>query len=188
MLGQAGFGRFDRQLERHLFTGQRSMGVFSNYAGDFATASLESGYRFGGVDGGVTPYLGAEYTRIESDGFNELGGDGLGLRADAWTSSRSQAIAGVRAERSLLSGLNLHGYAEWQHTLSANGLDVQAGFTGADAWSPLLGLQPARSGGLFGLGLDAPVGRSGVVTFGFDQRFGPRGDARMVSLRYALGF
>ena len=188
VLGQAGFGRFDRQLERHLFTGQRSMGVFSNYAGDFATASLESGYRFGGADVGITPYLGAEYTRIESDGFNELGGDGLGLRADAWTSSRSQAIAGLRAERSLLSGLNLHGYAEWQHTLSANGLDVQAGFTGADAWSPLLGLQPARSGGLFGLGLDAPVGRSGVVTFGFDQRFGPRGDARMVSLKYALGF
>ena len=188
VLGQAGFGRFDRQLERHLFTGQRSMGVFSNYAGDFATASLESGYRFGGVDGGITPYLGAEYTRIESDGFNELGGDGLGLRADAWTSSRSQAIAGLRAERSLLSGLSLHGYAEWQHTLSANGLDVEAGFTGADAWSPLLGLQPARSGGLFGLGLDAPVGRSGMVSFGFDQRFGPRGDARMVSLRYALGF
>lgn len=188
LLGQAGFGRFDRQLERHLFTGQRSMGVFSNYAGDFMTASLESGYRFGGLDGAITPYAGFEYTRIKSDGFNELGGDGLGLRADAWTSSRSQAIAGLRAERSWLSGLSLHGYAEWQHTLSASGLDVAAGFTGADAWSPLLGLQPARSGGLFGLGLDAPVGRSGVVRFGVDQRFGPRGDARMVSLRYALGF
>lgn len=188
LLGQAGFGRFDRQLERHLFTGQRSMGVFSSYAGDFMTASLESGYRFGSAGAGITPYVGAEYTRIESDGFNELGGDGLGLRADAWTSSRSQAIAGLRLERSWLSGVNLHGYAEWQHTLSANGLDVAAGFTGVDAWSPLLGLQPARSGGLFGLGVDAPVGRSGLVMFGVDQRFGPRGDARMVSLRYALGF
>src|SRR5690606_3657682 len=113
---------------------------------------------------------------------------GMGLRADAWTSARSQAIAGLRAERSLPLGLNLHGYAEWQHTLSAHGLDVDAGFTGIDAWSPLTGLQPSRSGGLFGLGLNAPVGRSGVVAFGFDQRFGPRGDARMVSLRYALGF
>ena len=188
VLGQAGFGRFDRQLERHLFTGQRTMGVFSNYAGDFMTASLEAGYRLGGLDGAVTPYVGIEYTRIESDGFRELGGEGMGLRADAWTSSRSQAIAGLRAERSWLSGLSLHGYAEWQHTLAANGLDVAAGFTGVDAWSPLLGLQPARSGGLFGLGLDAPVGQGGVVRFGVDQRFGPRGDARMVSLRYALGF
>src|SRR5690606_24834715 len=110
LLGQAGFGRFDRQLERHLFTGQRSMGVFSSYAGDFMTASLESGYRFGSAGAGITPYVGAEYTRIESDGFNELGGDGLGLRADAWTSSRSQAIAGLRLERSWLSGVNLHGY------------------------------------------------------------------------------
>ncbi|MGO1541005.1 MAG: S8 family serine peptidase [Luteimonas sp.] len=187
-LGQVGFGRFDRQLERHLFTGARSMGVFSTYAGDFLTASLETGYRFGSVDWGVTPYLGAEYTRTRSDGFNELGGDGMGLRADAWTSSRSQAIAGLRGERSLLAGLSLHGYAEWQQTLSAQGLDVEAAFTGADAWSPLLGLQPGRSGGLFGLGLNAPLGSSGVVTLGFDQRFGPRGDARMVSLRYALGF
>ena len=187
-LGQAGLGRFDRQLERHLFTGARSMGVFSTYAGDFLTASLETGYRFGSADWGVTPYLGAEYTRIRSDGFNELGGEGMGLRADAWTSSRSQAIAGLRGERSLLAGLSLHGYAEWQQTLSAHGLDVEAGFTGADAWSPLQGLQPGRSGGLFGLGLNAPLGSSGVVTLGFDQRFGPRGDARMVSLRYALGF
>lgn len=187
-LGQAGFGRFDRQLERHLFTGARSMGVFSSYAGDFVTASLETGYRFGRAGAGVTPYVGAEYTRISSDGFNELGGDGLGLRADAWTSRRSQAVAGLRGERSLLAGLSLRGYAEWQHTLSASGLDVEAGFTGVDAWSPLMGLQPGRSGGLFGFGLDAPVGRSGLVALGFDQRFGPRGDDRMVSLRYALGF
>src|SRR5690554_63967 len=187
-LGQAGFGRFDRQLERHLFTGQRTMGVFSSYSGDFLTASLETGYRFGGAGAALTPYAGVEYTRVRSDGFNELGGDGMGLRADAWTSARSQAIAGLRAERSLPLGLNLHGYAEWPHTLSAHGLDVEAGFTGADAWSPLLGLQPGRSAGLFGIGLNAPVGRSGVVAFGFDQRFGPRGDARMVSLRYALGF
>lgn len=187
-LGQAGFGRFDRQLERRLFTGARSMGVFSSYAGDFLTASLETGYRMGGPDASLTPYLGAEYTRIRSDGFNELGGDGLGLRADAWTSTRSQAIAGLRGDRTLLPGVHLRSYVEWQHTLSASGLDVAAGFTGADAWSPLLGLQPGRSGGLYGVSLDAPVGRSGVVTLGFDQRFGPRGDARVVSLRYALGF
>ena len=187
-LGQVGFGRFDRQLERHLFTGQRSMGVFSSYAGDFMTASLEAGYRIGDAHARITPYLGAEYTRISSDGFNELGGEGLGLRAGDWTSSRSQAVAGLRGEREWLSGLRLQGYAEWQQTLSAQGLALEAGFTGIDAWSPLMGLQPARSGGLFGLGLDAPVGRSGLVTLGFDQRFGPRGDARMVSLRYALGF
>ncbi|WP_149193751.1 S8 family serine peptidase [Luteimonas suaedae] len=186
-LGQVGFGRFDRRLERQLFTGRQSMGVFSAYAGDYLTANLESGYRFGDRDAHLTPYVGAEYTRIDSDGFSELGGDGFGLRADAWTSSRSQAIAGVRAERGW-SALTLRGYAEWQHTLGASGLDIDASFVGADAWSPLAGLQPGRSGGLFGLGLDAWVGRNAVMTFGYDQRFGPRGDARMVSLRYALGF
>ncbi|NZA26075.1 S8 family serine peptidase [Luteimonas sp. SJ-92] len=186
-LAQAGFGRFDRQLERHLFTGRRSAGVATAYAGDFFNANLESGYRFGGHDAAVTPYVGAEYTRVDSEGFLEPGADGFGLRADPWTSSRSQAIAGVRAERGW-RGLTLHGYAEWQHTLGASGLDFDASFVGADAWSPLGGLQPGRSGGLFGLGLEAWAGRRGVVTLGWDQRFGPRGDARMVSLRYALGF
>ena len=84
--------------------------------------------------------------------------------------------------------MSLHGYAEWQHTLSATGLDIDASFVGVDAWSSLGGLQPGRSGGLFGVGFDAWAGRDARLSFGYDQRFGPRGDDRMLSLRYVKGF
>ncbi len=188
VLGQAGVGRFDRELRRDLYTGAQWSGVHSNYAGDITIAAIEGGYRFDlGADGRLTPYLGAEYTRIDSDGFRELGAEGFGLRTDAWTSSRSQAIAGLRGAWEL-SRFSVHGYAEWQHTLSAQGLDIDASFVGVDAWSALRGLQPGRSGGLFGIGIDAWAGRDARVNFGYDQRFGPRGDDRMLSMRYVKGF
>lgn len=186
-LGQLGFGHFDRQLERHLFTGSQSRGVFSAYSGEYATINMEAGYRFGDTEATLVPYLGLEYTRIASDGFAEPGADGFGLRADAWSSRRSQAIAGLRAGREW-GGVAVTGYAEWQEVLSTSGLELNASFVGVDAWSPLGALDSGRSGGLFGVGVDAWTGRNALLRFGYDQRFGPRGDARMVSLRYALGF
>ncbi|WP_058834409.1 S8 family serine peptidase [Luteimonas abyssi] len=192
VIGQVGVGRFDRDLRRDLFTGAGWSGVHSAYSGETFNAAVEGGYRVAlGADAQLTPYLGAEYTRLASDGFEELGADGFGLRADAWRSSRSQAIAGVRGAWTgawAARAWTLGGYAEWQQTLSADGLEVAARFVGADAWSPLAGFQPERSGGLFGLGLQTQLGGNAAAGFGYDQRFGPRGSDRMVSLRYVQGF
>ncbi|HZW17377.1 MAG TPA: S8 family serine peptidase [Luteimonas sp.] len=188
LLGQLGTGHFDRNIERQLFTGEdRRPGVSSRYGGDYFTANVEAGYRLRAGGGELVPYLGMEHARLRSDGFLEQGADGFGLQGNGWTSSRTQAIAGFRAGYDW-RGLDVHGYAEWQQTLAADGLEAQAGFVGADAWAPLPGLQPARSGGLYGLGVSAWLSRNSVLGLGYDQRFGPRGDARTVSMRYVLGF
>src|SRR5690606_24495192 len=188
LLGQLGAGHFERNIERRLFTGADALpGVSSRYGGDYFTANVEAGYRLRVGDGDVVPYLGMEHARLRSDGFLEDGADGFGLQGSGWTSSRTQAIAGFRASRDW-QGLSVHGYAEWQQALAADGLEAQAGFVGADAWAPLTGLQPARSGGLYGLGVSAWLSRNSMLGVGYDQRFGPRGDARMVSMRYVLGF
>ena len=187
LLAQVGAGRFERDIERRLFAGDRMAGVSSRYAGDYSAASVEAGYRFQAAGFAVSPYLGAEHVRLRSDGFSEGGADGFGLRADAWEAERSQALAGVRFERAW-KGLRLHGYGEWQQTLAASGFDLQAGFVGVDAWAPLPGHDATRSGGVFGLGLQSWVARDARVGFGYDQRFGPRGSDRMVSLRYVQGF
>jgi len=187
VLAQAGAGRFDRDIERRLFDGGRGAGVASRYSGDFSMASVEAGHRFDFAGLAVSPYVGAEHVRLRSEGFDEGGASGFGLRADAWEASRSQALAGVRFERAW-KGLQLHGYGEWQEVLSATGFDVQAGFVGVDAWAPLPGHGATRSGGVFGLGLQSWVARNARVGLGYDQRFGPRGDDRMVSLRYVQGF
>ncbi|MEN4902812.1 S8 family serine peptidase [Luteimonas sp. TWI1437] len=184
---QLGSGRFDRDLQRTLLTGAMPQGVSTRYAGHYTQAAIEAGrhWRIGAAE--IGPYAGAEQVRLRSDGFDELGGDGFGLRSAGWSAQRTQAIAGVRA-RWDGPGFSLHGYGEWQQTLSASGFDLQASFTGIEAWAPIAGLDPARSGGLFGVGLDSRLTRRSLLGLGLDQRFGPRGADRMLSLRYAYGF
>jgi autotransporter-associated beta strand protein len=189
VFGQAGSGRFQRDIERRLYAGAGapSAGVSSRYGGDYSAASVEAGYRFDLAGAALTPYVGLDHARLRSEGFSEGGAHGLGLRTEAWSARRSQAITGLRMEAGW-KGLRVHGYGEWQETLAASGFDVQASFVGVDAWAPLAGHASARSGGMFGLGVQASLGRNALVLLGFDQRFGPRGDERMVSLRYAVGF
>lgn len=186
-MGQIGAGQFTREIDRQLLLGAGQYGVNARYGGSFSAASVESGYRFGSATASLTPYLGAEYARVDSDGFSEAGGMGFGLRAHDAVSTRSQALAGLRAERRW-GGWSLRGYAEWQQHLSSDGLALDASFVGVEAWAPVAGLQPARSGGLFGLSVESWLSRTSRLAFGYDQRFGPRGDLRQVQLRYSAGF
>ena len=187
LLGQAGAGRFERDIERRLQLGADVLGVASRYSGDYTHASVEAGWRLraGGV--ALSPYLGAEHVALRSDGFSEGGAEGFGLRTGAWEARRSQAIAGLRMQGDW-SGVALYGYGEWQEPLSARGFDLQAGFIGVDAWSALPGLEATRPGGVFGVGAQARLGRDAALGLGYDQRFGPRGSDRLVSLRYLQGF
>lgn len=183
VLGQAGFGQYRREMDRGLLLGGQRAGVHARYGGSFLAGSVETGYRIGLGAATLTPYLGAGYTRIDSDAFHEQGGHGFGLRANGWSSQRTQALAGLRGQY-LWRGVTLNGYAEWQQTVAADGLSLRTGFTGIDAWAPLGGLQPAGSSGLFGLSLDSWLSRNARLSLGHDRRVGPRGDNRQVWLRF----
>jgi len=183
----AGVGRFDRDIERRLFAGEGTRaGVFGAYSGSFSNFGIEAGrhHRLGELR--VTPHLGADHVRLDSDGFREWG-SGFALQAREAAIRRTQAIAGLRAALDW-RGARLHAYSEWQQTLAAEGFDVDASFVGVDSWSPLPMADAAKSGGLFGMGIDAWLGRSAQLSLGLDRRFGPRGDERMASLRYIVGF
>lgn len=186
-LGQLGAGQFTREIDRQLLLGAGQYGVNARYGGQFSAASVETGYRLGSGRASLTPYLGADYARVDSDRFSEQGGLGFGLRTQGGVSTRSQALAGVRAERQWGSW-SVRGYAEWQQLLSSQGLVQDASFVGVDAWAPMAGLQPARSGGLFGVSIESWLTRTTRVAFGYDQRFGPRGDLSQVALRYSAAF
>ncbi len=187
VMAQLGTGRFERELQRPLFAGAGWEGVSTRYGGAYTQAAVEAGrhWRVGAV--GFGPYLGAEQVRLRSDGFEELGGSGFGLRGAGWDVSRSQAIAGLRA-RWDTPAFALHGYGEWQQTLASSGFDLQASFTGVEAWAPIAGASPARSGGLVGFGIESWLSPRARMQLGLDQRFGPRGNDRMASMRVAIGF
>jgi len=161
--------------------------VSTRYAGSYTQAAVEAGHQWRLGSTAFGPYIGAEQVRLRSDGFDERGGDGFGLRSAGWDVERSQAIAGLRA-RWDAPGFSLHGYGEWQQTLSSSGFDLQASFTGIEAWAPIAGFAPARSGGLVGLGFESWVTPRARMLLGVDQRFGPRGSDRMASMRVAVGF
>jgi len=191
-MGQLGVGRYERQLRRGLLLGDRRERVASDYAGDFFAANAETGYRFGDGTGTLVPYAGVDYVRLDRDGFVENGADGFGLKANASRAERTQAVAGLRAERAWASAsgreLTLRGYAEWQRSLSENGLLVDASFTGAESWSPLYGAGFSRSAGLFGFGLDSRLSRQATLSFGYDRRFGPAFADRQWSAKLRYGF
>ncbi|MBB4593013.1 autotransporter serine protease [Xanthomonas cannabis] len=186
-LGQLGVGNVDRQIERSLQLGEERSSAFSDYSASYLSGNLEAGYRLGHAAASLTPYMGLDYVHLRSEGFRESGGDGFGLRADASTSSRTQMLAGLRSAYRW-RGLQLGGYAEWQQALSSQGLMLDASFNGVEAWAPLRGMQPARSGAVFGLAASAPLGHQGQLRFGYDQRVGERGDDRALSLKYSADF
>ncbi len=186
-LGQVGAGQFTREIDRQLLLGAGMYGVNARYSGSFSNASLESGYRFGGRRASLTPYVGADYARVDSNAFSESGGFGFGLRSDGGSNQRSQALAGLRAQAQR-GDWSFGGYAEWQQILSSNGAGFHASFVGVDAWAPMAGLQPTRSGGVFGVSVSSWLTRQSQLSFGYDQRFGPRGDLRQVGLRYSAAF
>ncbi|MCS3845364.1 autotransporter-associated beta strand protein [Xanthomonas campestris] len=186
-LGQLGFGNVNRQIERNLQLGEDRSSAFSDYSGSYLSGNLETGYRWGHTAASLTPYMGLDYVRLRSEGFRESGGEGFGLRAAASTSSRTQALAGMRSAYRW-RGLQLGGYVEWQHALSSQGLMLDASFIGVEAWAPLRGMQPARSGGVFGIAASAPLGQQSQLRFGYDQRVGERGDDHALSLKYSADF
>ena len=185
--GHVSAGRFDRDIQRSLFDGADARaGVYSAYSGRHASLGVEAGRHLRAGAWQLTPWLGADHVRLQGDGFQEWG-SAFALRAHAATLDRTQATAGLRASRGW-HGARLQAWTEWQQVLRADGFDVQASLAAIDSWSPLPLADAARSGGLVGLGLEARAGRDARLTLALDQRFGPRGDERMASLRYVLGF
>jgi len=188
LTAQLGLGRMQRGIERHPFAGNAVwQGVYSRASGRYGSLGAEAGGRFAIGAARLSPYLGIALDWLQQDGFEESGASGFGLRAEAARLRRSQAIVGVRMSGAW-RGLGVNGYAEWQRALAADGFAVPASFTGMDSLSPLPQSAAARSGGVFGLALDAPISRQSLVAFTLDQRAGPRGSERGASLRYLLGF
>lgn len=187
-----GVGRFDQDVRRFLQLGSDYQGVWSDYAGRFSETYAEAGYRMDWRGAQVTPYLGTQYARIDRDAFSETGGSGFGLKANANTTERWQAIAGLRAEREwrMPNGQDwmLSGRAEWRHTLSSQGDVFDASFVGIDQWQPLLGVGMADYHGLLGVSLWAPLSDRAALQFGFDRRLGGYQDAQVLSTQLRIGF
>lgn len=188
---QLSLGSFERELQRNLVLGAQRDTVAANVSGSYQGAFAEFGRRFDVAGLALTPYLGSQYTRIANDGFAEQGDTGFGLRADAWDSSRWQALAGLRADHGWRMGnveLRADARAEWQHTLASQGELFEASFTGLEQWAPLQGIGLAARGATFGAGLTATFGDNTHLRLDAARRTSPLGANNTVSLQGQVRF
>jgi uncharacterized protein with beta-barrel porin domain len=174
LLGSAAFGHMQRWLQREIVLGGDEYRVSSDYAHRYGNVSLQGGrrYVFGATT--ITPYVGAQLLQLDRDAFSEQGASGFGLTSEATTMTASQALLGARmahAWRGASIRWDLQARAEWQHLLSQSGQDVQARFTGLDAWAPIVGYGLDQDVGVLGLSLGADVGRDSRISFDVDSRY-----------------
>lgn len=187
-MGRVGVGDYQENMRRRLQLGDAASAVASDTRGRYGVAYGESGYRLeaGGVH--LTPYVDVQYTRIQRDGFNELGGYGFGLKAPGQAIERWQAGAGLRAARSwlvpTLGTLDLKARLSWQQSFAMRGDVFDASFTGLNQWAPLGGIGLARYAGLAGLEMDWRFNARSALQLGYDHYFGQRDQSTMATLAY----
>lgn len=175
LLGTAGFGHMQRWLQREVLLGNETYRVSSDYAHRYGALSLQSGRRIPFAGSTITPYVGVQALQLARDGFSEQGASGFGLATNDASMSATQALAGARWSHEWLGASTrwaLTGRIEWQHLLSQSGETLQARFTGMDAWAPIVADGLDRNVGVFGLGLEAGIGRRSTLRFDLDSRAG----------------
>lgn len=191
-MGRLGVGSYREDMRRHLELGSDVESVASDTNGRYDIAYGESGYRLslGGLQ--VTPYLNLQYANIQTDGFDELGGDGFGLKAGSQTVERWQAGAGLRAghDWSLAggSGLSLQTHLLWQRAFSMRGDVLDASFAVLNQWAPVGGIGLSRYGGDAGMSLDWAMSRRSTLSLGLDQYVAQHDHGKMDTLNYRLAF
>lgn len=192
LMGRFGVGNYRETMHRNLQLGSQFAGVGSDSRGRYGVAYGESGYRLamGGLN--LTPYVNLQYSRLQNDGFNELGANGFGLKAGGQVIDRWQAGVGMRAGRqwALAHGgsLSLQARVLWQRAFAMRGDVAEASFTGIDQWAPLGGIGLSRYGGMAGTTLNWQFSPDAGVQLGYDQRFGQREQAKMATLSYRWSF
>lgn len=191
-LGRFGFGDYQETMQRQVQLGGQVTGVGSDDSGRYGVAYGESGYRMTLGDTRVMPYASLEYAQIQRDGFDETGGSGFGLKADALTTARWQAGLGVRASRDWQLGragrLSLQGQLAWQQSFGLRGEVFEASFTGVNQWAPLGGIGLARYGGLAGATLDWNMNPRSSLALDYESYFGQGQEATMAMLNYRWSF
>ncbi|OJY62136.1 MAG: transporter, partial [Rhodanobacter sp. 68-29] len=191
-MGRFGVGNYRETMRRQLQLGNQYGGVSSDSRGRYGVAYGESGYRLNVGAARVTPYASLEYAQVNRDGFNELGGDGFGLKSGSLTTARWQAGLGVRASRGwqLARGgsVSLQGRLAWQQSFGLRGEAFDASFSGVNQWAPLGGIGLARYGGVAGATLDWSMTPRSNLTLGYDQYFGQLDAAKMATLNYRWSF
>ncbi|GLQ96110.1 S8 family serine peptidase [Dyella mobilis] len=191
-MGRVGVGSDWQDTRRELLLGTQTAGVSSFSNGRYDVVYSESGYRFNAGNWKFTPYADLEYANVERDGFNEAGGNGFGLDANAQSIQRWQGGFGLRASRQWImangTSLSLRARMLWQDSFAMHGVLPNASFAALQQFTPVEGIGLSRYGSVAGVSLDWRFSQRSHISFGLDQYSAQRENATMGTLNYSLNF
>jgi autotransporter-associated beta strand protein len=150
-------GWYREDMQRLLQLGTLGSPVGTTSTGHYVAGALEGGHLFQVGAARVVPFADVRYQRLDLGGFNEQGGLGYGLKAEARSAGRLQAGLGLRTGRGwrLANGMQVEfdGSAGWHHTLHQYGDVFDASFTGFNNWLPVDGIGLSRNTAILRAGL-----------------------------------
>ena len=95
--GNVGYTWLDFDSERHILLGENPRTATAASGGNGLLAGGEVGYRFE-PNLRMTPFAGADYSRVEMDAYTERGAGGISLRVNPQVDTSLRALAGLRLQ------------------------------------------------------------------------------------------
>ena len=190
--GGLGYARHDIDTERQIAFAGFSEGANASYDATTRQAFLEAGYRFGGVQGGLEPYLQVARVEVDVDDVRERGGASA-LSGSVADTATTVATAGVRFDKGLKAAFQQEA---WLHLTGGVGYRRASGdrdgradlaFAGGNAFA-VSGAPIADSAVVAELGLSAWLTPRQQLELGYNGQFGDESRDHGVNARWSVRF
>jgi len=191
--GGLAWSEHDIDSTRELAFAGYSDTLSARYDGRTRQAFIEAGYRFGGREAGLEPYLQVARVEVDMKSINERGG-AAALQGDVDESRTTLATAGVRFDKGLKasfqqdSWLHVRGGVGYRHASGDRNPMAKLGFASGGDTFAVSGAPIADSAVVAELGLSAWLTANQQLELGYTGQFGDESRDHGANLRWSVRF
>jgi subtilase-type serine protease len=191
--GGLAWSEHDIDSTRELAFAGYSDTLSARYDGRTRQAFIEAGYRFGGREAGLEPYLQVARVEVDMKSINERGG-AAALQGDVDDSRTTLATAGVRFDKGLKasfqqdSWLHVRGGVGYRHASGDRNPMAKLGFASGGDTFAVSGAPIADSAVVAELGLSAWLTANQQLELGYTGQFGDESRDHGANLRWSVRF
>ncbi|MDT9582472.1 autotransporter domain-containing protein [Stenotrophomonas indicatrix] len=191
--GGLAWSEHDIDSTRELAFAGYSDTLSARYDGRTRQAFIEAGYRFGGREAGLEPYLQVARVEVDMKSINERGG-AAALQGDVDDSRTTLATAGVRFDKGLKasfqqdSWLHVRGGVGYRHASGDRNPMARLGFASGGDTFAVSGAPIADSAVVAELGLSAWLTANQQLELGYTGQFGDESRDHGANLRWSVRF
>lgn len=191
--GGLAWSEHDIDSTRELAFAGYSDTLSARYDGRTRQAFIEAGYRFGGREAGLEPYLQVARVEVDMKSINERGG-AAALQGNVDDTRTTLATAGVRFDKGLKasfqqdSWLHVRGGVGYRHASGDRNPVARLGFASGGDTFAVSGAPIADSAVVAELGLSAWLTANQQLELGYTGQFGDESRDHGANLRWSVRF